>query len=191
MTLALPRRTNKPTAYEEMTKRHPMRTPSILLTRQLFWYRGSTPYCTSHQNGRISHSLTASLLMLMRNRLLHTWLHTCYNGNYMACSAVLINLFHMHLLCYCAILIRPWKKILHTGIDLRRWNSTYTAIVVAAHDSIRHAHVMHNQTSWVYVAYFVQQASKKRHNHHLKATWRTPKAHTRIFFPAVTCQEAV
>ena len=42
MLLAWPWRTNIPTPYGEMTKRHPMRTPFILLTGQLFWDGGST-----------------------------------------------------------------------------------------------------------------------------------------------------
>ena len=42
MTLAVPRRTNIPKSYGEMTKRHPMRTPFILLVGQLFSDGGST-----------------------------------------------------------------------------------------------------------------------------------------------------
>ena len=42
MTLAVPRRTNIPKSYGEMTKRHLMRTPFILLVGQLFPDGGST-----------------------------------------------------------------------------------------------------------------------------------------------------
>ena len=41
MTLAVPRRTNIPKSYGEMTKRHLMRTPFILLVGQLFPDGGS------------------------------------------------------------------------------------------------------------------------------------------------------